>query len=122
MNAPDFKSRTWFGKFQDAFRGVTSGIRGQSSFIVHIPVAIVVIAMASFFGVSRWEWCALVLCIVGVLTAELFNSAIEFLSRAVDTEYNENVGAALDIASGAVLVMSIGAVAVGLIIFVQHLF
>ena len=39
--------RTWYEKFRDAFRGVRSGMRGQSSFRVHIFVAIVVIVAAA---------------------------------------------------------------------------
>lgn len=116
------RRRTWVSKFSDAFRGVARGVVGQSSFYVHIPVAILVVAAAAVLGASTLEWCALILCIAGVLTAELFNSSIEFLARAVDTEFNENIGAALDIASGAVLVMSGGTVVVGLMIFCPKMF
>ena len=108
--------RTWVVKFSDAFRGVAQGVRGQSSFYVHIAMAILVVLVAAFLRVSAAEWCLLVLCIAGVWTAELFNSSIEFLAKATDTQHNANLGAALDIASGAVLVMSIGSVVVGLIV------
>ena len=51
------------------------------------------------------------------MAAELFNSAIERLAREVDREHNPNVGVALDIASGAVLVAAVGAAIVGSLIF-----
>lgn len=113
--------RTWATKFTDAFRGVAAGVRGQSSFYVHIPMTILVVVVATTLKVDRLEWCLLVLCITGVWMAELFNSSIELLARAIDAEPNPNIGAALDIASGAVLLMSIGSVLVGLIVIGQRL-
>jgi len=110
-------SRSWFDKFADAFRGIGVGMRGQNSFGVHLAMAAAVVVMAGILRVSLVEWCLLILSIVSVLAAELFNSAIERLAREVDREHNPNVGAALDIASGAVLMAAIGAAAVGSLIF-----
>ena len=92
-------------------------MRGQNSFGVHLAMAAAVVVMAGILRASLVEWCLLILSIAAVLAAELFNSAIERLAREVDREHNPNVGAALDIASGAVLVAAIGAAAVGSLIF-----
>ena len=56
-----------------------------------------------------------------VLAAEMFNSALEAMARAIDTQYNRDLGDALDIASAAVLVCAVGAAAVGLIVFLHRL-
>lgn len=63
----------------------------------------------------------LVLCISIVWMAELINSAIEALSRAVSLEYDECIRDALDIASGAVLVVSLGSAVIGSMIFLPKL-
>jgi diacylglycerol kinase len=109
--------RSWGCKFRDAFRGVKEGIRGQSSFFVHLFIAAVVIAAAVVLGVSRIEWCLLVLCIAGVLTAEMFNSALESMAKAITGDSHPHLGNSLDIGSAAVLLASIGATIVGAIIF-----
>jgi diacylglycerol kinase len=109
--------RTWSAKFRDAFRGLALGIRGQSSFVVHTAAAIGVAVLAIALRVSLVEACLLALAVAGVMAAELFNSAIERLADAVDTEHNPTIGEALDIASAAVLVASMGAAAVGSIVF-----
>lgn len=114
-------NRTWAAKFRDAFRGVKRGISGQSSFGVHGVMAGVVVAAAAALQVSQTDWCLLILCITGVLVAELFNSALEYLAQAVDHQHNEALGAALDIASGAVLVAAIGAAILGAIVFLPYL-
>ena len=59
---------------------------------------------------SLVEWCLLLLCIAGVLTAEMFNSALESMAKAITGESDPHLGNSLDIGSAAVLVASIGAV------------
>jgi diacylglycerol kinase (ATP) len=62
----------------------------------------------------------LVLCITVVQAAELFNSALECLAKAIDTNHNPHIADALDLAGGAVLVTAIGAATVGAIVFVAR--
>ncbi len=92
-------------------------MRGQSSFRVHLVMAAGVVALAAALRVNLWEWCLLLLCIAAVLAAELFNSSIERLAREIDRQHNPSVGAALDIASGAVLVAALGSAIVGCLVF-----
>jgi len=113
--------RPWRKKFADAFHGVWRGVRGQSSFAVHCATAIAVACLAAWLQVSVLEWCILVLCIGLVMTAELFNSALEILAKAIDRRHNPLLGEALDIASGAVLLAAMAASLVGAIIFLPHL-
>ena len=113
--------RSWRRKFADAFRGVALGVRGQSSFFVHFSVAVAVGLAAAVLQVSRIGWCVLAICIAAVLTAEMFNSALERLARAVDPSFNPHVAAALDIASAAVLLSAIGASSVGIVIFLPRI-
>ena len=83
--------------------GIPLGVHGHSSFAIHLPCAALVVAIAGLLRVSRLEWSILLLCIFGVLTAELFNSALESVAKAIDTRHNPHLAAALDIASAAVL-------------------
>jgi diacylglycerol kinase len=96
-------------------------MQGHNSFIIHVPVAIVVLAAAIFFRVTLLELCILLLSITTVLAAELFNSAIESLAKAVTRTENPHIGRSLDIASGAVLLTAVGSGVVGLIIFLPRL-
>lgn len=109
--------RSWYAKFRDAFRGLALGVRGQSSFAVHAAAAIAVAVLAALLRVTFVEACLLALAVAGVMAAELFNTALERLADAVDTEHNPTIGEALDIASASVLVASLGAAAVGTIVF-----
>jgi diacylglycerol kinase len=110
--------RSWKAKFRDALVGIALGIRGQSSFRVHLLCALLAVAAGAVLRIDRIEWCLVVLCITAVLAAELFNSALERMAKAIDRRHNPELGAALDIASGAVLLAAVGAVAVGAAVFV----
>lgn len=110
-------SQSWYAKFANAIRGVGLGAAGESSFAVHGFAALVVAGAAVMLQVPPMEWCVLLLTIGLVITVELLNSSIERLARAVTDEPNPMVGAALDIASGAVLVAAAISVLVGVVIF-----
>lgn len=112
--------RGWLGKFRDAFSGVVLGVCGQTSFIVHFVAAAAVIGCAACLRITATEWCLLVLCMTFVVTTELLNSALEVMAKAVDSTYNKHLEAALNIASGAVLVAAIGSAVIGAVIFTPH--
>ena len=115
------KHPRWRGKFHAALRGMKLGIRGHSSFFVHFFFAALVVAGAVVLRCTLAEWCLLLLCIGGVLTAELFNSAVETLFRGLDETAKSRAWPALDIAAGAVLAASIVAALIGAVIFIHRL-
>src|SRR5690242_6920041 len=81
---PPRQRRPWRHKFGAALRGMKLGVRGHSSFFVHFFFGALVVAAGIILGCEMMEWCILLLCIAMVLTAELFNSAIETLFRGLD--------------------------------------
>jgi diacylglycerol kinase len=115
------RQRPWRGKFKAALRGVKLGIRGHSSFFVHFFFAALVLAAAVVLRCDLVEWCLLLLCIGGVLTVELFNSAVETLFRGLDEPTRARAWPALDIAAGAVLLASTIAAVIGTVVFVNRL-
>jgi diacylglycerol kinase len=109
--------RSWPDKFRDAFRGLKAGVRGQSTMFVHFLAASVVIVAAAVLDMNLYEWCLLLLCIASVITAEMFNSALESMAKAITGDPHPHLGNSLDIGAAAVLVASVGSAVVGAIIF-----
>lgn len=97
------------------------GMRGHSSFSVHFFAAAIALAACVALDCRLVEWCLILLCIGGVFTAELFNSAIETLFHGLDVETRNRWNGSLDIAAGAVLMASLFAATVGGIVFVNRL-
>ena len=110
-------SRTWAAKFADAFRGVWLAVRHERSFRVHLPMALAVVVLAAILRCDWLEWCVLIGCIGAVFAAETFNSSLETLFHALDDSTKNRVSGVLDRAAGAVLLVSLAAVAIGLIVF-----
>jgi len=113
--------RRWRDKFREAIRGVKRGVRGHSSFFVHFFFAALALTAALVLQCDRIELCLIVGCIGFVLTAELFNSAIETMFHGLDAESKARIRGCLDIAAGAVLLAGITAAVIGTLIFGHHL-
>ena len=88
----------------------------------HLLVMVLVIIAGIGFGISRMEWVAVILCFGMVISAELFNSAVERLTDLAHPDLHPLAGKVKDIAAGAVLVTAIAAAAIGLIIFLPYVF
>jgi diacylglycerol kinase len=104
-------------------RRVGYGLRGiKVSFVEeqNLPVHLVIAASAGvggfFADMSVERWCLFALCVAIAIMAELFNTAIERLSRAITDDYHPEIRDALDMASGAVFIVAVGAAIVGVLI------
>ncbi|WP_426670160.1 diacylglycerol kinase family protein [Mucilaginibacter sp. McL0603] len=113
--------RKFIRGFGYAFNGIWHAAATQLNFKVHLAAAIVAVYGGWALHISPDEWLWIILCIGLVLTAELFNTAIEFLTDLVSPEYNKKAGLVKDMSAGAVLVTAICALIIGLIIFVPKL-
>jgi len=104
-----------------AARGVAVVLRTQHNAWLHAVATTLVIAGGVVAGLSRLEWCAIVLAMMGVWTAEAMNTALEILVDLVSPNIHPLAGRAKDVASGAVLISACGAVIVGVLVFAPHL-
>lgn len=111
----------WVKKFKNAFKGIFYGAVGETSFYFHVAAALAVVVSAWLLNCPTERWCILLLCIALVMSLELINSSIEHLAKGLCEEQNPQVGKALDIASGAVLISSVFAVIIAAIIFIPLL-
>lgn len=108
--------------FAYALKGVARLFTDEAHAKIHLMAAVCVTACGFFFGIEKWEWCAVLICIGGVFMAEAFNTAVEKLADRVTTDRDPLIGAAKDIAAGAVLLFVVAAVIVGVIVFMPHFF
>jgi diacylglycerol kinase (ATP) len=107
--------------FGFAFKGIAHVFAHEHNMWIHLCAALCVTVAGFYFHIDSTEWLFVLLCIGGVIAAELINSAIEKLVDLVSPQYNINAGLIKDIAAGAVLIMAIVSVIVGLIIFIPKL-
>jgi len=114
-----FKQQNFSNTFKNARKGMRLTLKSERNVRVHIFVATLVLISAYCLNFSITKFCILFLTIAGVISAEMFNSAIEFTLDAVfHNRYSRMVGMAKDIAAGAVMVVTISAVLIGVLLFV----
>ena len=113
--------KTLIKSFGYAFKGIATLMRSERNAWIHVAVTIAVIAAGIILGLTRGEWIAVSIAIAMVLAGEAFNSAVEKVCDHATTECHPLIGDAKDLAAAGVLITAVGAVAVGLIIFVPKI-
>ena len=103
--------------FKYAFKGIYIFFKTQPNAWIDAFFSLLVIGGGLFFQISTIEWLFCISAIALVLSAEAFNTAIEFLTDLVSPDYHPLAGKTKDVAAGAVLLAAIGALVIGLIIF-----
>ena len=121
MKSSNFSFISRIKSFGYAFNGLKTIIKYEHNFRIHIVAAILVVIAGLFFEVSNIEWCILTLTIAFVMVTEILNTSIEYICDYLTTDKNYKIGIIKDVAAAAVLLSSIGAVIVGLIIFIPKL-
>lgn len=107
--------------FKYAFQGLADVIRSQANAKIHLIVGTLAVVAGFVLKLSALEWVTLVLTIALVLAAEAFNTALEYLTDLVSPDIHPLAGKAKDAAAAAVLLLAIGAVIVGIILFLPKL-
>lgn len=98
-----------------------SAFATEQNLKIHTLMAVIVVGMGVYFGITAGEWIAVVLCIGLVFALELINTAIEELVDLVKPGHDVRAGKIKDVAAGAVLVAALIAVVVAVIIFWKYL-
>lgn len=111
------RSPTLLDSFNYAFEGIIHVLRTQRNMRIHFAIAFLVIVVALIVNVTKLELIALLLAIAFVLIAEMMNTAVEAAIDIATTSFDPMAKLAKDIASGAVLIASVNAVAVGYLVF-----
>jgi diacylglycerol kinase len=102
--------------FRCAIMGIWVMLCSQHNAWIHAAATVVVVLVGLYFGLTRSEWCWIVIAIVSVWTAEALNTAFEFLTDVASPQFHPIAAKAKDVAAGAVLIAALGSLAIGLLI------
>lgn len=115
------KQKTLLGSFSHAYDGIKYAYIAENHIKLHIFIALIAIIFGIVLKISTMEWAVLSLTIFGVIAAELLNTAIEVIVDMLEPRDNPLAKVTKDAAAGAVFLMSIGAVLVGIFIFIPKI-
>lgn len=103
--------------FLFAGRGIWSCVRNERNMRIHLTATVLVLCFSAVYGVSRTEMIALCFAFGFVISAEMFNTALEVLVNLESPSYHMMARVAKDVAAGAVLVAALTSVAIGALVF-----
>ncbi len=106
--------------FRDASRGLRAVLRSEQNFRIQVFIGVIALFLAAVLPLKAWEVVLLILLIMFVLVMELLNTAFEYVSDLIKPRLNHYVYMLKDIMAAAVLLTSLGALIIGLIIFIPH--
>ena len=105
-----------------ALRGIARAWGGEPHVRWQVAGGWFGLSIAYLASLSPFEWAVLLLACGAVLTAQMFNWAIELVFETVISEYHPIVKSAKDAAAGAVLVTAVaGASVFALVLVPSHL-
>ncbi len=107
--------------FQYAFIGIKLVWSKEINFRIEIVFALLISMLSVVFHISLIEFALIILVISFVITAEIFNTAFEELCNKLHPARDSYIAKIKDMSAAAVLIASIGAIIVGLFIFIPHL-
>lgn len=103
--------------FKYAICGILKSIRSERNLRFHCVIANLITIFALVYGISRLEWAILIVTMAAVISAELFNTAVEAAVDTATDEIKETAKLAKDAAAGAVLMAALAALVVGVFLF-----
>ena len=113
------KNKPLHHRIRFALNGIRLGFGSERSFRFQLMAGIGVIALLGLIQPPLLWWAVLIIMVGLVLFAELVNTALELLCDYVQPEYHEQIKWIKDIAAGAVLLLSVSAVIVGFLFFLD---
>jgi len=115
----DFKKL--FRSFKHAFSGIKWALKEEQNFRLQLIFGFLVLLLAVYFQVKTWELTALIITILVVLVLELINTIFEKFVDILKPRVHHYVLVIKDLMAAAVLIASIGAIVIGLLIFLPYI-
>ncbi|WP_330746888.1 diacylglycerol kinase family protein [Chryseobacterium sp. CP-77] len=108
--------------FLNAFRGVFMMIKTERNFQIELLAFFVNLFLIFYFNLSSTDTALVIIASVAVLSAEIFNTAIEKICDIIQPDFDKRIGFIKDIAAGAVLLTAIASVIVGVLVYGKYVF
>nr|WP_315033870.1 diacylglycerol kinase family protein [uncultured Chryseobacterium sp.] len=108
--------------FLNAFRGVFSMIKTERNFQIEVLALLINLFLIFYLNLSGIDAALILLVSFAVLSAEIFNTAIEKICDIIQPDFDKRIGFIKDAAAGAVILMAIASVVVGILVYWKYIF
>ncbi|WP_284464664.1 diacylglycerol kinase [Chryseobacterium sp.] len=108
--------------FLNAFRGVFAMIKTERNFQIEFLAFLINLFLIFYLKLSNLDAAIILLASVGVLSAEIFNTAIEKTCDIIQPNFDKRIGFIKDISAGAVVLVAAVSVVIGVLVYGKYIF
>ncbi|MDR6462889.1 diacylglycerol kinase family protein [Chryseobacterium sediminis] len=107
--------------FLNAFRGVFMMIKTERNFQIELLALFINLFLIFYFRLNNTDAALVLIASFAVLSAEIFNTAIEKICDVIQPDFDKRIGFIKDIAAGAVVLTAIASVIVGVLVYGKYI-
>ena len=108
--------------FLYAFRGIFQMAISERNFQIEACALIVNVILIFYFKLNTLDVVLILFACFIILSAEIFNTAIEKICDMIQPEYDERIKFIKDISAGAVTLLCFVAIVVGILVYWKYVF
>lgn len=106
--------------FVNAGRGIKVFLQTTPNAWIQMLLGFAAVCLGIYLKIERFDWFIIIIAIGAVLAAEAFNTAIEIDINLTSPNQHPYAKDTKDVAAGAVLIVSVFALIIGLLVFVPY--
>lgn len=106
----------------NAIRGVFLMLKSERNFQLEFFALLINVFLIFYLKLSNIDTVLILMVSFAVLTAEIFNTALEKICDFIHPESDKRIGFVKDISAGAVILMAILSVIVGVLVYWKFIF
>lgn len=114
--------RLLFKSFRYALKGIAYTFRNERNFQIECGAALLVFMLSLWLPLTSAEQAILLVTVMIVLGMELANTSLERVMDILKPRVHPYARVVKDAMAGAVLIVSFGALLIGLVIFIPYFF
>ena len=105
-----------------ALSGIHYAFHSDQNLVIHFIISFLVIISSILLRISAFEMGILGITMLVVIVSEMVNTSIEKMVDLITNEHRVEARIAKDVSAGMVLVAVVGAIIIGILVFLPHVF
>ncbi|SHE76694.1 diacylglycerol kinase family protein [Chryseobacterium takakiae] len=110
-----------YKSFFNAFRGVLMMLKSERNFQIETAAFFINLFLIFYLKLTTTDAVMVIIISSAVLAAEIFNTAIERICDMIQPEFDRRIGFIKDISAGAVLLLAVASVIIGILIYWKYI-
>ncbi|MFP3834148.1 diacylglycerol kinase family protein [Chryseobacterium sp. SIMBA_028] len=108
--------------FLNAFRGVLVMLKTERNFRIEFLAFLINLFLIFYLKLSNIDAAIILIASVAVLSAEIFNTAIEKICDIIQPDFDKRIGFIKDISAGAVVLLAAISIVIGILVYGKYIF